>query len=390
MKQHILYAGFLSFLCSYGWAAEHAVPRDWKTECIGRYQLSLPGDVEVAVVSPEPRNQSSSGILFSNGDGADESRFYVDGRIEVGSTISNQDFENYKNKTSRIKNERLKLKFSLHKDGKGFNEDWSVGASTSRFAGSRMFEFEVHSDRTPEGLIATQFRRDDFLKSFEPRQIFTAPSYTGICFPFGFIKDDGEKYRNIAVAMRLNEHPDVEIFFEDQNAIFEDERRAPQFIGSRGYVENFWSIARNSIGNLLQGSINPYHDIKLAGYDGKYAFATIARPDNTPIVEEKIDTYPYYKRIERKDASAARDGESDHDRKARIKKEIENGDHPLDYGFMAYYKGDPKKKTEPDLMLYVIRTASRATAVNKIPLSEEELKKMALEIAASIQLRPTK
>lgn len=41
-------------------------------------------------------------------------------------------------------------------------------------------------------------------------------------------------------------------------------------------------------------------------------------------------------------------------------------------------------------MLYVIRTASRAVAVNKTPVSEDELKEMALQIAASVSLRWTK
>ena len=68
-----------------------------------------------------------------------------------------------------------------------------------------------------------------------------------------------------------------------------------------------------------------------------------------------------------------------------MKREILEGKYRLDYGYMAYYKGDPDKPGEPDLMLSVIRTASRAIEAGKTPVTQEELYAMAKKIAASLK-----
>lgn len=92
-------------------------------------------------------------------------------------------------------------------------------------------------------------------------------------------------------------------------------------------------------------------------------------------------------KIYRTDADKSPAFETQKQRSTRVKREILEGKYRLDYGYMAYYKGDPDKPGEPDLMLSVIRTASRAIEAGKTPVTQEELYAMAKKIAASLKRR---
>jgi hypothetical protein len=364
---------FLVLVPISGCAEEVIVPTSWKPECIGRYTIALPSEVNIAMQSEKTltkgKNASNSGAEFNNGDYEGRASIYVDGSIEVSQKVDDIFFENYKKKAMSLKNDRLKVQRFLNSSGNGYNTDWIRGASALIFLNNQIFTFELHTDgKLQEDLMDAKKKRGVFLRDFTYRKIFELPEQNGVCIPYGFIKDKGEMYRDVGVAMRLINHPDIEIFFKEGNASNGQKDILPQFKGSRGEVEYFWSYYGPSVGNQLQGTLNHYYDIKLGGYTGKYAFATIARSTDPNEPRSKED-------------------ETVSDYKARVKKEIADGKRPLDYGFMAYYKGDPSKTDEPDLMLYVIRTASRAIAAGKQPVSEEELKTMALQIAASIQRR---
>jgi hypothetical protein len=376
--QRALIMGLLAFSNLASHAKDEIPPLDWKAECVGRFQLSLPGDVEVAVTSMKAIyhevNASSSGVAFNNGNGIGRSRFYPGGSVDVSKVITFSEFEKFKKEFTSIKNEKVSLSSTIDKDGMGFKHDWSMGAAIWVYRADRIYAYEKRAVLPGiDELDKAKKQVNEFPANFKTRSLFELPKDAGICFPYGFVKDDTNRYRDVGVAMRLLDHPDIEIFFQDRDAAREDANRAPQFRGSRGNVENFWSLYGPTRGNKLEGSLNRYHDIKLAGFTGQYAFATIARPLDSDPTEAVID-------------------ESGH--QERMKKELADAQRSLDYGFMAYYKGDPEKnigapdeKRDPDLMLYVIRTASRAVAAGKQPVSEEELKKMALQIAASVKRR---
>jgi hypothetical protein len=360
------------------------VPQTWKAECIGRFQLRLPDNFETALSFELKKSQyavdkEQTGNFFKNGDALTSSVFSVDeSSLSISHIGEFNDYETYKRDyLGQRKDESIKKPGLYAATPVTGNEvkielknafAWSSKSNLSvyLFRENRIFAAHVNKYKQNQSLVDA--RMGYFLDNFKERSQFNLPTTDGICIPFGFVKDDGSKYRNVGVAMRLIDHPDIEIFFKDTNASGLKENTAPEFKGSRGEVEFFWSYYGPSVGNQLQGTLNHYHDIKLGGYTGKYAFATIAR-SNQP------------------NESRSKDGEAVADYKARVKKEIADGKRPLDYGFMASYKGDPSKTDEPDLMLYVIRTASRAIAAGKQPVSEEELKTMALQIAASIQRR---
>jgi hypothetical protein len=386
MKKLVCISFLLASLLSLSACAENiSVPNDWKHECAGRYEFKLPGPIDLALSNIDrliPRYKDwTPAFKFSDESEANYGDLINFNRGYVTKEINFSIFEKYQKNI--ISNWKMFNDRAIAKGDRTYSEKFPLpttldqntlisigvnGATVDFFKDERIFSIgETDSSKVLSGRKIA----DSLIERFSSRKINQIPSGNGICVPFGFIKDDGSKYRNVGVAMRLIDHPDVEIFFKDTNATTDSADKAPQFKGSRGEVEFFWSYYGPSFGNQLQGTLSHYHDVKLGEYTGKYAFATIAR-----------STDPKEQRY--------KDGESESTYKARIKQEIADGKRPLDYGFMAYYKGDPTKSNEPDLMLYVIRTASRAVAAGKQPVSEEELKLMALQIAASVKRRPVK
>jgi hypothetical protein len=384
MKKLVCISFLLASLLSLSACAENiSVPNDWKHECAGRYEFKLPGPIDLALSNIDrliPRYKDwTPAFKFSDESEANYGDLINFNRGYVTKEINFSIFEKYQKNI--ISNWKMFNDRAIAKGDRTYSEKFPLpttldqntlisigvnGATVDFFKDERIFSIgETDSSKVLSGRKIA----DSLIERFSSRKINQIPSGNGICVPFGFIKDDGSKYRNVGVAMRLIDHPDVEIFFKDTNATTDSADKAPQFKGSRGEVEFFWSYYGPSFGNQLQGTLSHYHDVKLGEYTGKYAFATIAR-----------STDPKEQRY--------KDGESESTYKARIKQEIADGKRPLDYGFMAYYKGDPTKSNEPDLMLYVIRTASRAVAAGKQPVSEEELKLMALQIAASVKRRP--
>lgn len=52
------------------------------------------------------------------------------------------------------------------------------------------------------------------LNRFRPRKLYEVPTEQGFCLPYGFIAgDSGHEPRNIGITYRLQNHPDVTIFF---------------------------------------------------------------------------------------------------------------------------------------------------------------------------------
>src|SRR5450830_2053581 len=76
------------------------VPTDWKTECVGRYQIAVPGDVEIAVQSRKylfvERGPSSAGVAFSNKDYVAYSDFYINGMVMVSPPFDLVEYKKYR------------------------------------------------------------------------------------------------------------------------------------------------------------------------------------------------------------------------------------------------------------------------------------------------------
>ncbi len=364
----VLYWCALSAGCH---AAE--VPPDWKTECIGHYQLSLPGEVEVALTTMRKLykpNDTPDAHLYADGESAPYTDF---NGMEITAEVPPSEFEalkrlaiadNVKGKEAlfqkaksiddreerqRALSEAMQSKPLALKDGNKFGWAFSKGGfELYQFHNGHIFYHEISPWRkpTPEEEIARgtaarlidrsfgQAQLDTLLNTFQARKLYELPSTQGTCVPYGFMPDDGKNHRKVVVMMRLKEHPDVEIYFEDDTAPVLDPKNPG--LSPRGEISYF--LARRNMWRIKEVHLGfpAYREVKLDGREGEYAFAEIRRPDNSK-----------------------------------------------DYGYVAYVKGDGGAAVDtPNLMLYVIRTAALAKGT---PVSAKELKDIAQKIAASVK-----
>lgn len=324
-------------------------PQKWRDECIGYYRLSLPGEVEYAVTPPEnfvrrPPDpvRYADGILAS----------YSHQDIEVSTEISREEFARLKEGIDRNYDSEVKAHLKRA-------DETAIGSlrdahlrEAAELKSYSLGETEAFAWGNPEGAEAFLYRTgrayrlagaNDELsgkkRSFKPRPPFTIPQQPGECFPYGFRADDGKRRFRLAVAMRLKEHPDVEIFFSQDSP--PELSRAAERRDAEGSIRFFWESRYAFRAEKVRLTGFPsFRTVELAGRKGKETFAELTRRENGAI----------------------------------------------DYGYLAYVKGEHSKDADlPHLMLYVIRTASQSRG--KTPVTETELKQMAETIAASVKKR---
>ena len=377
-----------------------------KIECVGRSQIELPGEVDFALNDIKKMIQSYGGDARNKFVFSDGSHFYgyiTFNNYQVTRIATESEYKKYID--LRIADSKEAYAEALTRSEKKadfpkYSPPEKMGSHSIVFRGPHSARLYTYRDNRIYGIGEEDYSKTRSgkeiaasVRNFMPRKAYETPTENGFCFPFGFMKVDGRTSYSVSVGMRLVDHPDVEITFRDSYAKTE----VGGGTGSRGNVEYFWSHYGPSDGNLLDGTINNYHDVDLSGYTGQYATATIARPFSTPSIQYHNESKEEYAaRVQREIAEKMYRAEADippafetqKQRSTRVKREIAEGKYQLDYGYMAYYKGDPDKPGEPEFMLSVIRTASRATAVGKTPVTQEELYAMAKKIAASIKRRP--
>lgn len=332
---------FLLFATNLAHADKPNEPDLWKTECIGRYQITLPSEVEIALIKLNKNKDGTSGELFNDGQVASFAHLDYYGDLYVSAQVAEIEYGQYK-QVLELRNKKSKQEYLNSSDEK--KQNWGKQMKPMTYNTSSLFGWDIE-DRYPglyfylenrifiyqpshgnNALRKKQF--NSVLNDLRPRPLYFLPKQPGVCIPYGFIADDGTAPRNIAVAMRLIDHPDVEIFFQDGAPSKEPKMAITLFLG--GYVNDEKGINVDFRG---------YRSITMGEQKGKALFVTIERMDDT-----------------------------------------------IDYGYIAYVKGDVSAATDtPAQMLFVIRTASRAKGT---PVSKDELKEMTEKIMSSIKRHP--
>ena len=366
---------FLTIVCLMPFLVSAETPPGWKTECVGYYQLALPGEVEVALTNPDASESwgtTGADYHFTDGSRAVDSRLYIGniGDLLLVSSLQPPDAFNRVKRKAEIGTEKYKKKliaggrsdavkrirpypvsmpntFGWLYDGSGgdiYSRNYSSGGADIHMQrGGRIYFYGFQLPGSPKkesGALLV----DQFIKRFRTRDLFEIPPETGLCIPYGFIAtDDGKKGRSIAITFRLKAHPDVDIFFSDIRA------KIPYKIDDKTLhdetkkeIEDFWSDSSN-IRDYKQVVLDQpkFRVIELAGQPGYATLGTITRLyDDT------------------------------------------------DFGYVAYaqgnYDAEKKEKNTQNLMLYVIRTAAHTRGT---PMSKKELLKLAEQIAASVKRR---
>jgi hypothetical protein len=172
------------------------------------------------------------------------------------------------------------------------------------------------------------------LSELKFREVGSIPREAGDCLPYLFIRKEKIEVRKIGVTFRLESHPDVTIF------ILDDASRAKANLASRQKNEFVWKYSGLGTQVKLDHDPLPFHTVELDGRRGVSSFGKITPDDGT-----------------------------------------------TDYCYLVTVQGDPNAAVDtPGLTLLVQRTAKYAKG-NR-PVSKNEFKQFANDIAASIKRRP--
>jgi len=331
----------------------HETPSRWKSDCVGRMTVAVPGDVDVAAATLADIQKYSDppSSSFADQQPAPWSDLGYLGGVRVVHGLDaaklNDLLRRWADGRDRFRNDA-----GAKKNGVPYrdlsvtpHEGFAFQANGLRYLtiklGDYIFSWNGYSGI---GDARAQDEFDTVLKGLQPRSLYTVPAVPGVCFPYAFIRDEGTKRRYIAMTYRLREHPDVTIMLKDQNAVEIDPNANPAVYEPESISNSFWS-RYNSTNRKSVRSVwsRPYRHIKLANSKGLESFVKILRKDDT-----------------------------------------------VDYGYLVVTKGDPAAKEDtPDLMLYVIQDSNNAQAKGVAPMEKEDFLSMAQTIAASVKHRAT-
>jgi Tle cognate immunity protein 4 C-terminal domain len=327
------------------------VPADWKSECVGRMQFSLPQNVEVATSSLEDFESHYIEIGFDKSGGNANFQF-LDKQIAINDNLMKIRFVSERltpDEISKIRSQfwtsytssQIKAKKSNDPVLKNseFKElvrgDKDMDAYSVRSYTEHLSVLDDHAvsytlpnaaleplDRDGNKIVSHQ----EFRANLRARKLFEVPSETGLCFPYVFLKDNREQeYRRVAAAYKLKAHPEITIIFTESAGFRGNDDVKPE----REIMSN-WSFYRDT---------DPVKSrVKMAERDGIAAFSGYTQNDDTK-----------------------------------------------DFGYFAYVRGNDKAALDtPTLELKIFRDSKYAKGT---PMGKEEFKLMAEQIIASVKYR---
>jgi hypothetical protein len=340
-------------------AQEPSTAMDWRSDCVGRMQLSLPGKVDVAansfaVLEAEYKVKSlQPQFEFPDGQIAGYSAHDYLGSVLVSEPLTpDQQASLLRAAQAGVKRAETyakRIKRDAGGDSTVFEElsvapltGWASRVNTAYTMTVAVGNHIVRSGSVtaPEHMAWSRQSFDIKVNGLALRSFGDLPQSAGVCFPFIFIKDDGSPRRAISVTYRLQEHPDVTVWLEDSSAEAVDLGQDPAKFTAEYQTSFFWQQryqSRADWRSLWPGT----KGVRLDGRKGLASFVELKRKDGA-----------------------------------------------VDFGYLAVVRGDPKAKSdEPDLMLFVVRDAKNAIARGMQPIERDQLLEIAQTIAASVKHR---
>ena len=358
-------------------AKTQAIPGDWKTECVGYFQVSVPGEIDIGIARGGPDPSKLRHALNAGSYEFYEDSNYLGGRIRTSSLLPKTSFLNIKEqKENLMKDLKLRMKTDPsinileYDNGNSINYFYKSGkhniGAVFIYDLGRIYAYQKPmAESEPNEAQA----RSDYmyvLRNFRARSLYELPTERGVCVPYGFVKDDRPQKRSMGTIMRLKDHPDVKILFRDQSALFNENFKKEENASVEQELRAFWE--RPDWGGVKYQALGfrKFPSVQIGGYKGQSTFVEITRPTRSSKYECSWDDQ-YFSKAEKKAAGCL--------------------PQTLDYGYIAYVKGDPDAKEDtPNLLLYVMQNSEDAPD-GKPTIGKDELKKMADTIAASIKRR---
>ncbi|MEZ0188886.1 T6SS immunity protein Tli4 family protein [Ralstonia solanacearum] len=346
-----------------GCSRAEALPAGWKTDCVGRMQIGLPGKVEVAALAQEEFQKYATGTgyaypiaKFPDGQRAFSSSLSFMGLIVISHPVDDVARKRFLLAAEQAKTDDAKTLKDRHGvnvlgDPATFESlpiakqkalAWRMGPIYSAYIEIGQSGLSWGISSRPARLPALEEYYQTLIDGVSARPLYTEPSEPGVCLPYAFIRDDGKHGRKINMTYRVQDHPDITIWLEDHGASRVDNKRISDHDIAIRRSDNFWvqyySGERTEIRSVWRDS---YKKVKLPAGKGVESFVAMKREDGTE-----------------------------------------------DYGYLLTIRGDPDEKEDrPDLMMYVIRYAANAKSKGIEPVSQEQVLEMGRAVAASIRHR---
>jgi hypothetical protein len=138
---------------------------------------------------------------------------------------------------------------------------YALGRSLSGYILSQGVYYRFEMGDIPADQRTTAEREawfSDFIKRFQPRKLYEIPKERGVCFPYGFIPDDGTKSFHTAAGIRYDDRPNVLYVINTQivgerpvtNTLLEATSRA-----SVGLLPGF---ANEEVAKLIKKRVGPH------------------------------------------------------------------------------------------------------------------------------------
>jgi Tle cognate immunity protein 4 C-terminal domain len=341
------------------------VRSEWKHDCVGRMQISFPGEAEVAAQTASgwklPGSGSSAAAMrFDDGQIAGASYvnpFRISHRLSETEVIALIKFSQW---TPALFAERAKGNFRI--DKKSF-----TSGPTTPWRGTT-WGYRLSLNNEPEhyqrvlvlvdqhlvewgwsvpNAEAASLKEEvtNLVNNLLPRPTHTLPVGSGLCYPYLFVKDGDHAKREVATTYRLKDQPDITVLLQDKTAMPRLKNERSQYDAAKVQSSAFWTnYYPTSEENVLSIWSDRFRSTKLAGYEGVESYVRIKRADGA-----------------------------------------------IDYGYYVSVRGSADAKDdEPDMTLYVIRDSKGAKAKGMQPYGDEKsFLALAKSIAASVKRRPT-
>jgi Tle cognate immunity protein 4 C-terminal domain len=349
---------------SGGCAADETSP-GWQSDCVGRFAVGLPGSAQIAVTpndylmpmmslthpkgapkhafeDGEPAGYATLGystgsLLVSQPQSPEALRALLKAHITTRLDQAKRSYE------GRAASNGAKYSLGVVDTGLSNATAWRANSGQTYVAaqvGNRLVDLSVGNE--PPDAVANGNLLRGQLQNLLPREAFMVPTEAGACFPYLFVRDDGQQRRHIAMTYRLDATPDIQLTFKDATAAVHEPGIRTRNNEPEPATVSFWSQLLTQTKEVKPLWTPTTRPVKLAGYRGLASFVQLTREDNT-----------------------------------------------IDHGYLAIVRGDPMAKEDtPDLMLYIVQDSKQAKAKGKQPMSKDAFIAMAERVAAGVQRRP--
>lgn len=328
------------------------VPPEWPKECVGRLQMALPGEADQGAylfkdMFKDPAQYAGPKPSFSDGEGAGWSEFSV-GDIthplaKAEKSVALKEFQGILERAQKYRKGKV-VKLSA---GKYVGQGWMVG---NRDLGLDVIIDDVvflwgHETNSDTEFALAKEKLNRLIIGLRPRSLFDVPSEPGLCLPYVFIPDNGQEKHSIAMTYRLKEHPDITVNLKSETAEPTPEPGGdirPDSVTNDFRTDLYWGAKVTPSRVKSARSIwraPARRSIQLAGRPGQETFLAVVRKNTT---EE-------------------------------------------DFIYLAVARGNPDApETSPDVRFFFEQKRENAIKRGIKPLTQDEVLKLARQIAASV------